>query len=353
MFEPKALSACLASRVVLAASLVASCTGPAPRVTAENWPEADALFHSDPRWLGADGAYSVDLGRGRFLWLFGDTFLAREPGGTSSDALFLRNTLAVQTGPDPSRAFMEFSWGVDENGAPRSFVPEDGEDWFWPGGGARVGEALVIFYARIQTPSGDPSGFEAVDWRALVVDDPDDDPSDWVVHDAKLPPHRGDIRPGAAVLVADDHLYGYAETGDSTHDVYVSRWTTTNAAAGDLSSPEWWCGGEWSTSCADGPAVVMPEAASELSVQGGGTLAPYIAVESEGYGATTLALRTAPALEGPWSDPESFFRPPESRDGETNVYAGKGHPGLGGADLVATYVAADLYYPRFVRVNIR
>ena len=32
--------------------------------TGPPWPEADTLFHSDPRWLGADGAFSVNLGGG-------------------------------------------------------------------------------------------------------------------------------------------------------------------------------------------------------------------------------------------------------------------------------------------------
>ena len=34
------------------------------RVTAVAWPEADAMFHRDPRWLGGDDAYSIDLGNG-------------------------------------------------------------------------------------------------------------------------------------------------------------------------------------------------------------------------------------------------------------------------------------------------
>src|SRR5215467_7748298 len=44
--------------------------------TAAPWPEADCIFRSDPRWLGADAAFSVDLGQGRVLWLFGDSFVA-------------------------------------------------------------------------------------------------------------------------------------------------------------------------------------------------------------------------------------------------------------------------------------
>jgi hypothetical protein len=98
--------------------------------------------------------------------------------------------------------------------------------------------------------------------------------------------------------------------------------------------------------------VIVHDGAPELSVQADGVLAPFVMVQTEGVGAATLALRTAPAPEGPWSDVESFFRPPESREaGQGDVYAGKAHPGLSGADIVATYVPASLYFPRFVRVS--
>jgi hypothetical protein len=320
-------------RVFFAVPLLASCAGDAPAVTAGNWPEADALFHADPRWLGGDGAYTVDLGSDRTLWLFGDTFLAREPGGTRDDALFLRNSAALQTGRDPSSALMAFFWGADDSGDPRSLVEEDGPDWFWPGGGARIGSALLLFYGRIHAPDGDPSG--------------------WTMHDAKMPSSQGDVYPGNAVVLLNDYLYAYAEKSDVWHDVYLVRWPAIDAERGDLSLPQWWCDGSWSSSCAGGPSVVVPHAASELSVQPGGSLAAFVMVQTEGVGAATLALRTAPSLVGPWSEPQSFFRPPESRDGHTDVYAGKAHPGLLGADLVATYVAADLYYPRFVRVTYR
>ncbi len=331
---------------------LAACAGDSPPVAGTSWPEADALFHSDPRWLGADGAYSVDLGGDRILWLFGDTFLAREPGGTTSDALFLRNSAAIQTGRDPSRALMAFYWGVDSNGGPQSFIAQDGADWFWPGGGARIGDTLLLFYGRIATPSGDPSGFQGIDWRAIIVDDPDDEPSMWTMHDAARS-SGGTIFPGTATLLTDDFLYAYGENGDVFHDVYVERWTVASAASGDLSSPEWWCGGSWATSCGGDPTAVVSNGAPELSVQPGGALAPYVMVQSEGVGASTLALRTAPAPEGPWSGPLSFFRPPESRGEESDVYAGKAHAGVAGGDLVATYVPGELYFPRFVRVSLR
>jgi hypothetical protein len=263
----------------------------------------------------------------------------------------LRNTAAIQTGRDPSQALMASYWGAADDGTPQSFVNQEGSDWFWPGGGARIGNSLILFYGRIQTPSGDASGFQGVGWRAVLVSNPDDLPSQWTMQGLELP-DTGDIFPDRAVLLSGDQLYVYSETGDPWHDVYLVRWAAADATAGNLMSPEWWCGSGWSTSCNGGPSVIVPKGAPELSVQPGGALAPFVMLQTQGYGAATLALRTAPAPEGPWSDAQSFFRPPESRDGETDVYAGKGHAGLTGADFVMTYVPADLYYPRFVRVNL-
>ncbi|MBV9946796.1 MAG: DUF4185 domain-containing protein [Myxococcales bacterium] len=345
-------SAGLLLSVLVAAAASSACGGGEPALVASSWPEADALLHADPRWLGADAAYTVGLGGSRVLWLFGDTFLAREPGGGRGDALFLRNSIAVQTGLDPSRALISFSWGAAPDGErPGSFLAEDGADWFWPGGGARLGGSLLLFYGRIRAPAGDPHGFQRVGWRAILVGNPDEDPSAWNLRDA-IVTESGSLAPGNAVLVVGDRLYAYAETSDSVHDIYLVRWAVTDAARGDLSAPEWWCGGGWQRACARGPAVVVPTGAPELSVQPGGPLAPYLMVQTEGYGAATLALRAAPAPEGPWSAPRTFFRPPESREvSQDVVYAGKGHPELAGPDVVSTYVSADLYYPRFVRAS--
>jgi hypothetical protein len=349
------------SLLLVTAIACASCKGASPPVTGTTWPEADALFHSDARWLGADGAYSVELGNDRTLWLFGDTFLASHPGGGTADALFLRNSAAVQTGRDPSHALMAFAWGADDDGAPRSFVPQDGAEWFWPGGGARIGGTLLTFWQRMGTPAGDPSGFETRGWRAVVVDDPDDDASAWTMRDATLPADSHGAAFSGAVLLHDGLLYAYGENAGATHDIVVARWTADAAATGDLSSPAWWCGDAWRADCGGAPAVVVHLGAPEQSVSADGRLAAFVMVQTAGYGATTLAVRTAPAPEGPWSDPVSFFRPPESLDDDAFVYAGKAHPELAGADLVATYVPStfgssddpSLYHPHFVRMTYR
>jgi Domain of unknown function (DUF4185) len=337
-----------------------ACGTGAPSASATLWPRADALFHSDSRWIGGDGAYSVDLGAGRVLWLFGDSFIAQTPARVRSQATMVRNSLAIETGYDPSRAFMRFYWAEDD-GNPVSFMPEDGADWFWPEGGVRIGDSLVLFYEREQTPPGDPSGFEGVGWSAVRIDDPDDVPSQWKLQPT-IPTKDGHgIDLGTAVFREGDATYVYGEKG-SGHSLYIARYATADVARGALDQPAWWNGNGFVVGSE--PRSIMSLAAPEFSVHHDRRLGRYVLVESMGYGPSTLDWCVADHPEGPWSEPRDLFRPPESFNPDAFVYAGKAHPELTGADLVATYVPSTFdsppvneehlfYYPRFVRLSYR
>src|SRR5580658_5611046 len=102
------------------APITAGCGGggsPAPGglLSAAVWPEAEALFHSNPLWLGGDGVYSVDLGHGRVLWLFQDSFIATSPAHVRSAATIVHNTIAIQNGYDPTTASIQFYWANSGN----------------------------------------------------------------------------------------------------------------------------------------------------------------------------------------------------------------------------------------------
>ena len=134
-----------------------------------SWPEADRLFRQDSRWLGADDAYSIDLKDGRILWLFGDSFIAPTAEGLRSKAAIIRNSVGIQTGSDPSRAGMRFYWR-GENQSPRSFFPEHGTIWFWPGNGIKIGTRLVIFLMAVGYWTVRKPGEPEVAFRALSED---------------------------------------------------------------------------------------------------------------------------------------------------------------------------------------
>ena len=346
--------------LAVALGAATGCRGPMPPdVRGEPWPEANRLFNDDPMWGGADGAYTVDLGNDRVLWLFGDTFIRPAPNGAWGDRL-IRNSVAVQTGRDPTRAFMRFYWGTDQGG-PASFVPERDGTFFWPGSGVRLGDRLLLFYGRLYQQDTGRLGFRYIDWAPFFVENPDDEPSAWRTTPAQVPPDEHDVDLGQSALIDGDKLYIYGNAVNTfLPGTYLARFELARATAGDLSSPEWWTGDGWGER--SHRTTIVDLGASELSVQFAPALGLYVMVQSAGVAATTLAIRTAPRMEGPWSDLRDVLRPPESFDNTSIVYAGKGHVELIGADIVATYVPNsfdtlpkpldDIYYhPFFARLT--
>jgi hypothetical protein len=328
-----------------------------------SWPEADALFRNDPSWIGADAAYSVDLGSGRVLWLFGDSFIAKTSARSRSDAWFIRNSVAIENGYDPSTATIAFAWQTTA-GAATSFFPEAGSNWFWPLAGIRLPTRLVLFLLEESSTGGGAFGFQAVGTKVVFVTNPDADPLSWNVVDGNLPTFAFPIAFGAAVVADASFVYAFGDEEPGDHSVYLARFDAATLDAGDASQVQFLASGTWVSPPSTAPDVVFPSATSldnpptEFSVQK--TASGWLAVHSVGFGATDIAVRTAGDVAGPWTLPCHAFTPPESGQPNVLVYAAKGHPELLGGSLVATYatnstdsstVATDmsLYFPRFVR----
>lgn len=349
--------------------LLCACAGPAPdpaAFTAAAWPAADGLFRQDPRWLGGDAAYSVELGGDRRLWLFGDSFIARPGACGRRGAAMARNSIAVQRGPDPETATMEFAWRGAPTG-PASWFPEDGPVWHWPLHGVRLGDRVVVFCSRPR-PAGEggPFGFRAIGWTAFSLTAVDDPPDAWRCERLATPAAPFDVVVGHSVVADGDFVHAFAQREPGDHAVFLLRWPRAAFAAGALQDPQWRSGAAW-IAHADlraAPEPVLAVGAPEFSVTDAG--AGLVMVQSLGFGATDLAVRTAPALHGPWSEPARVLRPPESDAARPLVYAGKATP-LGdrfGGDLLATYAAnawdfgdlvrdEALYWPRCVRIRRR
>src|SRR5580692_8707248 len=112
---------------ILAATTAACTSHPAALVgTGTRIATEDAVFHQDARWLGADGAYTIDLQDGRVLWLFGDSFIADTVADTRSASTLVRNSVAVMAGHDPAAAAMQFAW--HDAATPDSFFAETGSN---------------------------------------------------------------------------------------------------------------------------------------------------------------------------------------------------------------------------------
>lgn len=361
----------LAVSAIACSSLIPALSG----TTGSAFTEADVLFKRDPRWLGADAALSVSLSEGRILWLFGDTFVATSNAQVRSESEMVRNTVAIQMGDDPRNASITFHWRHDSDGSPASFFPERGERWFWPGHGIRLDDGpLVIFlYGTVATP-GQGLGFAHAGYAVAVIDNPDAPAETWEPRIVDASPDAFDAVPATALVRDGAHVVAVAIRQAGTHAGALVRYPVTSLAQGDVTTAEWWAGEDRGWVAASligeqGPAFVLDDAGAECSVHWDTRTRSFIHVASYGFGASTIGLRNAAALTGPWSAPVVVYRPPESDGPRPFVYAAKAHPELVGpdpADLVVTYAtnsfefgdlltqegARSLYWPRFVVVPV-
>jgi len=337
---------------------------PAVCFEAAPWREADQLFHRDPHWLGSDVASSVDLGGGRVLWLFGDTWIDPTGLGARRGARMVSNTVAIQHGSNPVTASIKFYWGKGADGAPRAFFPDRGEERLWLGNGVRVDDRLVIFLSRIRHINSG-LGFESAGWTAVMIENPDDEPAVWHVTPIVTPPNPLGVAVGfAAVRRLGEYVYAFgSEDPVKSHPLYAARWSVAAVRRGDLQRPEWWTGSRfgWVPDSSSVPRWPLFEnGSSELSLHFDALTQQYLVIQAAGFGPADIVIRNSPQLTGPWTSPRMVYRPGEYSRPNVMIYAAKAHPELAGADLVVTYATnsfqfadavADsmIYYPRFVR----
>ena len=350
----------------------AQATGPlrpveVPCFEASAWREADQIFHRDPHWVGADVASTVNLGGGRILWLFGDTWIDPSGTGTRRGARMVSNSVAIQNGTDPTTAAMTFYWGRAADGRPTARFPDRGNESLWFGNGVRVGNRLVLFFARTLRNTGPGLGFEHVGWTAVMVENPDDEPSAWQVRALETPANPLGILVGfAAVVHQDDYVYALGSQNPvKSHPIFAARWPAEEVRRGNLCQPEWWAG-ESQGWIPDSSNVqrwpLFENGQSELSIHEDQVTQRFVAVQSQGFGSADVVMRAAPALTGPWSAPQMVYRPSEYYRPQVMIYAAKAHPELTGGDLILTYATNTfefaehltdslIYYPRFVRLT--
>lgn len=306
-----------------------------------------------PRVLGLDGAFSVSLGNGRSLWIFGDTLLgAWKPNGDRRLEAMPPNTAAVVEDSDWVTGYANARFLGKPDPVPL-LSPSQPTYRIWPLDAVREMDMLRQFYVEIESQGKGP-----LDFRVTGTGVVSGKGVPAAALQAKTPLWAGDAPSfGASVLSWQGAWYLYAG-GAKTH---LAR------AKGPLDradSYRYWAGeGRW---VADPlKAVALPGSGPELSVRYNAYLEAFVMVYVPPFG-NLVELRVAPAPWGPWSAPRRLADCQPARDGQAMFYGAKQHAELdvdGGRQIVVTYNTntsetlleerPDLYWPRLLRVTFR
>ena len=366
-------------------------------------PEWDAIFARKEGWTGADGCYSVELGDGRTLWLYSDTWVGTIAQGKHAEGSRLVNNSiglqpAVINGKAPKRDSLEYHWGKPgKDGKPRAWIEPDlplkaddpqaaGKSWYWlldgcmispPGGGKK----LLVFLMHMGRKKEGGDGvfnFRMLGGALAVISNPLDAPSQWKITQAVNPHSRrkgsDDISWATALYHSEGegpgepgtlYIYGIRDVKGLNKQVVLAR--APAARADDFSTWRFFNGKGWSGKSSDA-VKITDEAVNEHTVErisfaGKNHL---VLVESQPVFGRHVLVRTAAKPEGPWSGLKKVFLVRNLENGKHKrfTYAGKGHAHLSApGELLISYVInshnfwdmvgdTSIYRPRFIRVPL-
>lgn len=307
--------------------------------------EEGMLFRgAHPRVLGLDGAYSLPLGRGRSLWIFGDTLLGSWlPDGRRQIEGFPPNTAAIADDAEWKQGFASARMiGLDEG-----MIPASGSHRTWPLDLVSSDGRPWLYTVTIEAMGKGPLDFRVVGHGIARG------AADGSSFDRPLPLWPGSAPSfGTSALRWKGHLYlfsGGAET-------YLAR---TQGKPEDLSSYRYWAADkgwveDWRY------AAPLPGSGPEMSVRYNPYLDAFLMVYIGPF-STTIEARLAPTPWGPWSEPTEIHR---CRPPGAMFYGAKQHGQFdeqGGRKVLITYNTngteaqltsrPDIYWPRLLRVR--
>ncbi|HYM15101.1 MAG TPA: DUF4185 domain-containing protein [Dehalococcoidia bacterium] len=303
---------------------------------------------------GADGGISVMAG-GRTYWLFGDTLLLPQSGRQIQP-----NAIAWsgQTAPGTCPKLTYYT----RRGEAAPFVDKDGALTVWPMGPWRIGDHAFDFYTAYVYGSGPYAywigevGLAQLDVRTMRV--------------TMLARRLFDAKSGfgsqvigaAPVDVANDgQLRVVLQTLD--HAELLAR--VAPGRMGQAEAYEYWDGRGWTQSAAAAAPLWRAPHASDgvqrlASFENGASFAwnaalgRYVAVVNTGF--SSIGMRTAPRLEGPWSAPVTLVDCLAfARAAVPTCYSPLQHPQLatdGGRTLFVTLTRMQAYDTVAVEIRL-
>ncbi len=317
-------------------------------------------------WLGGDAAYSVPLAATKSVWLFGDSFVLRssdqhEPvPNTRRGAKMVRNCVAISTLDAAKGWQIKYCWGHQDRGEPASFFDSGTEKfWYWPLDGFMHRGTLYLALSMLKDrPGQGVFSFETIGVRLVKIANPLAPPSEWQIEYLKFV-DGGSAWPGSAIVIDGDCAKFFTLDDDEAR--HQQRMILTRVALAQLARPadhlEYLAQDKtWKPGLNRADArVVMPTGSSEMSVRYHPSIQKWVAVTGGGFLSDKIMVRTAAALEGPWSDPKAVYEMPEMNpkiagfDKDTWGYAVKEHMEFAtGNKLLVTYACNSFKFEKLL-----
>jgi hypothetical protein len=353
-------------------------------------PDLNAIFTPKPSWtwLGGDSSASVVLPRAATtttLWLFGDTLRGRliHHGTQRQINSMPHSTLAFYTPshPTPTFVFPPHDRGIFV--PPPATAPSSSYYWLIDG---LVGNDTGKLFLQAMVINGTVDGFVQLGSDLIVVDNPNDEVSQWRSTSLRLPNTNGTCTQNQGLAQQDGYLYlmGNCNAARACLSRVVEKEVVGVAVGGDKESGanttlpmEYFSGfnvsNEGWTRDIDHSSSLFASPFTEGTLKHHPRIGWYVFL-CQAYDAFVRLAYTGPGVgvEGPWTVTSVYEIPLRDRSNGTFSYAAKSHPEMvatssgaqdsrqlifsfntnAGPGLSALVNRTWAYHPSFVQVNI-
>ena len=267
-------------------------------------------------WLGGDNGVSVRLPDQRVLWLFGDTFVGSSQGGRAS-AAFVSNTVGVSKCVK-GQFRIDYFWGWDDRYRPGAVFESPGHA-YWPAEAfVHNGELFILFW-KIKYAKGGLGFTVKGATVGRIATTSGWDPTYWSVQYFDLVKISDDTvdtaLPIANAVVVGDYVYLHASlTGRNVilNSIILTRSPLATFGTKDQMLEYFSNVDTWEPGLDVSDAKVLVETgATKYNVEYHEAQGKWIATYVLPFQSSSILMRTADKLEGPWAPEIPIYEIPE------------------------------------------
>ncbi|KAA3638736.1 MAG: hypothetical protein DWQ02_04730 [Bacteroidetes bacterium] len=320
------------------------------------------VFPLKDGWLGGDGDVCVPFGPNKTLWLFSDSFVGERDQITRQGANMVANTIGIMECGKNGEVDVQYYWGNMYKELPQPFFQTFTDRYrYWIADAFWVGKDLYVVLPKIG-PKFDAHpdeifNFSFLGFSLARIENPVDiSPDQWNIEFFSWP----------VLPVGEEWHWSVTDEGflyfpleNESGQIYLGRLPLKHLL------------------CPKGNVEQLNDRILFTGDPGNSIhhypdLQKWVIVSGPGFLSNKIKLRTAPNLNGPWSEEILVYETPEQTPGsaifdrDNLCYLGRDHPSYFYAEkneLLITYdwnvtkfhkllSSLEIYVPRMIRVKI-
>jgi len=291
-------------------------------------------FPLNDGWLGGDGDISISLPGLRSLWIFGDTFVGGRTRTSRSGARMISNTVAITACAPAGESTIRYFWRDEFSDHPRPIFESFTDRYrYWPCGAFMSDGDLYVPLLKIGPKVGaapdDIFNFTGLGMSVAKVAHPAEIPPDeWV---AELIPWSSALDPDSWGCCMFNAGFLYLFQRGKSETVLLKRLHRDYLENPDGHVEFLLADRTWRTNVQQNDVMVLFRGDVGNTVNYHKDIKKWVMVCGPAFINSKIRVRTAPALEGPWSDEKVIYECPESTPGspvydkDNFCYSGREH----------------------------